>query len=442
MANYRRAKLAVDAFRGFTSRIVARPEPISRAYSTKSSTLASKPAKFSGFSPTYSILYKPIPQNQLSPFFGFAKRYYHVDRRQVQHFRQRGPRRWADWFKDPRRAFVTVVVGGGVFITVYFGNLETVPYTKRRHFVILSTNLERKLGEQQFEELKAGFKGKILPPIHPESVRVRLISKEIIDALKRGLRHDQGWTDMGYASEEVDPKFEGRGSESVQALMEGEEGKVEGNWSREDEILDDKWIEHCRKKGKDSGVKDATSHLVDLNWEVLVVDQPIVNAFCLPGGKIVVFTGLLKHFRSDAEIATIIGHEVGHAVARHSAEGITKNLWVAILQLLLYQLISPDFVNPLSNLFLRLPFSRRMELEADHIGLLLIASAGYDPRVAPTVYEKLGKLSGGDSALRDYLTTHPSGKKRAEMLARANIMEEALTIYRDVRAGRGVEGFL
>lgn len=87
-------------------------------------------------------------------------------------------------------------------------------------------------------------------------------------------------------------------------------------------------------------------------------------------------------------------------------------------------------------------FIHRMEIEADYIGLLLIASAGYDPRVAPKVYEKLGKITGGNSAIGDYLSTHPSGKKRAELLAQANIMEEAVTIYRDVRAGRGVEGFL
>lgn len=80
-------------------------------------------------------------------------------------------------------------------------------------------------------------------------------------------------------------------------------------------------------------------------------------------------------------------------------------------------------------------------MEADYIGLLLVASAGYDPRVAPRVYEKLGKLTG-DSKLRDYLSTHPSGKKRAQLLAQAKVMEEALNIYRDVLAGRGVEGFL
>lgn len=80
-------------------------------------------------------------------------------------------------------------------------------------------------------------------------------------------------------------------------------------------------------------------------------------------------------------------------------------------------------------------------MEADYIGLLLMASAGYDPRMAPTVYEKLGKVTG-DSALRDYLSTHPSGRKRAQLLAQAKVMEEALHIYMDERAGRGIEGFL
>lgn len=147
-------------------------------------------------------------------------------------------------------------------------------------------------------------------------------------------------------------------------------------------------------------------------------------------------------------------------------------MWFAIMQLILYQFVMPDLVNTMSTLLLRLPFSRRcvasfpsqycflsllsfkiswyenlailchrMEMEADYIGLLLMASAGYDPRIAPTVYERLGKVTG-DSALRDYLSTHPSGKKRAQLLAEAKVMEEALAIYREVRTGRGMEGFL
>lgn len=82
-------------------------------------------------------------------------------------------------------------------------------------------------------------------------------------------------------------------------------------------------------------------------------------------------------------------------------------------------------------------------MEADYVGLLLMASAGYDPRVAPTVYEKLGKLTDESALIKDYLSTHPSGKKRAQLLSRAQVMEEALTIYREVRSGRGtIEGFL
>ncbi|CAM8985577.1 unnamed protein product [Rhodiola kirilowii] len=77
-----------------------------------------------------------------------------------------------------------------------------------------------------------------------------------------------------------------------------------------------------------------------------------------------------------------------------------------------------------------------MEMEEDYIRLLLISSAGYDPRVVPKVYEKLDLVTG-DSALRDYLSTHPSGKKRAQLLAQAKVMEEALSIYHEV----AVEGF-
>lgn len=80
-------------------------------------------------------------------------------------------------------------------------------------------------------------------------------------------------------------------------------------------------------------------------------------------------------------------------------------------------------------------------MEADYIGLLLLAAAGYDPRVAPKVYEKLGQIAG-DSAMRDYLSTHPSGKKRAQLLSQAQVMEEALAIYRESVAGYGVGGFL
>ncbi|CAL5343907.1 unnamed protein product [Camellia sinensis] len=516
-------------------------------------------------------------QNQHNPFHAFPRRFYNADRYDVQHFKPRGPRKW---YNNPRTVFTVVLLSSGVIITVYFGNLETVPHTNRKHFVLLSRNLEKQIGEAQFKQIKAAFNGKILPAIHPESIRVRLISQDIIGALHRGLRIGEAWNDLGYASVN-DSISEIDGIEALVALSESKEGK----WYRDDEVLDDKWVQKSRKKGKERGSKPDTGHLEGLNWEVLVVDEPVVNAFCLPGGKIVVFTGLLQHFRTDPEIATIIGHEaglergiaaaagggwrrvwglgwwlrrvvklgVGHAVARHIAEGITKNLWFVMLQLILFQFIMPDLVYTMSTLFLKLPFSRReqssecvdkskktvnhkgnglpsqpldvsrrgmvfrnlqpsiiedtdmkqiydanvsarsppkadgeiscrmkksrgsvwdrlgkpckensfvndkavdahavdivekdqemMEMEADYIGLLLMSSAGYDPRVAPKVYEKLGMITG-NSKLRDYLSTHPSGKKRAVLLSQAKVMEEAMAIYREAILGQGVLGFL
>ncbi|GAV61853.1 Peptidase_M48 domain-containing protein [Cephalotus follicularis] len=449
----RRAKLALDTFRSFTSKVAPKApiqQPTSRRlYQTGSGSgsgsgsslvSAANRAKFSGYPSIYQKFTLPYGsyRNQFhNKFLNDAKRFYYVDRSRVRHFRQRGPQRW---FRNPRNVLIVVLVVSGGFITIYYGNLETVPYTNRKHFVLLSKAMERKIGEVQFNQMKASFKGKILPAIHPESLRVRLIAKDIIEALQRGLKHEHEWGDLGYASPDSHVLHEGARDATLLALTEGEE-KVEGLWSKEDEILDDKWVHQSRQKGKKRGAKADTSHLEGLNWEVLVVNEPVINAFCLPGGKIVVFTGLLEHFKSDAEVATILGHEVGHAVARHAAEMVTKNLWFAIIQLILYQFITPDVVYTMSNLLLRLPFSRKMEIEADYVGLLLMASAGYDPRVAPKVYEKLGKVTG-ESRLRDYLSTHPSGKKRAQLLAQAKVMEEALNIYREVSAGRGVAGFL
>ncbi|XP_010277452.1 PREDICTED: uncharacterized protein LOC104611885 [Nelumbo nucifera] len=449
MGSYRKAKFAINAFRDFASKVIARApirETTHGGLKQPTPSLLSgtnNKSRVSGFSVSSLISGKPKfyacgKKDLQDVYFNSGKRFYYVDRYQVQHFRPRGPRRW---FDNPRNVLVVVVVGTGVLVTVYYGNLETIPYTKRTHFVLLSKGIERQMGEAQFQQVKAAFKGKILPAIHPESVRVRLIAKDIIEALQRGLRHEQVWSDLGYASESTGMS-EKNAQDTLFALSSGPEGKLEEGWNREDEILDDKWVEKSRKKGQVLGSQPATQHLEGLNWEILVVDDSVVNAFCLPGGKIVVFTGLLNHFRSDAEIATILGHEVAHAVARHAAEGITKNLWFAIFQLILLQFVSmPDLVNTMSHLFFRLPFSRRMEMEADYIGLLLVASAGYDPRVAPKVYEKLGKVTG-ESSLRDYLSTHPSGRKRAQLLTQAKVMEEAMSIYREVRAGRGVEGFL
>lgn len=305
MGLFKRSKHFVDLFHKYTS-IITPNNPI------KQSIPKINPHNQSLSSVNNVRLYglSPISRNwgfehgSKKKELGFlvGKRYYYVDRRQVRHFRPRGPKRW---FENRRNIFIVTVLGGGVVITVYFGNLETIPYTKRTHFVLLSSRTEKSMGDSQFENIKTQFKGKILPAIHPDSIRVRLIAKEIIEALQRGLKKEQVWTDVDYSPDNVGGKEIG-GDQTLTVLLDS----AEGHWSKEDEVLDDKWVQQSRKKGEERGVKSSISHLEGLNWEILVVDEPVVNAFCLPGGKIVVFTGLLKYFQTNEEIATIIGHEV------------------------------------------------------------------------------------------------------------------------------------
>nr|XP_004506297.1 mitochondrial metalloendopeptidase OMA1-like [Cicer arietinum]XP_004506298.1 mitochondrial metalloendopeptidase OMA1-like [Cicer arietinum] len=104
-----------------------------------------------------------------------------------------------------------------------------------------------------------------------------------------------------------------------------------------------------------------------------------------------------------------------------------------VLHSLLNQFVKTDFVKAILP---RLPLNRRLEMEADYIGLLLMASAGYDPRMVPKVYEKIGKFDESESV--PTRATHPSGIKRAKALAQPKIMEEALIIYKNVKAGFGV----
>lgn len=253
----------------------------------------------------------PFPRSPHKAGFTGGRRSYYVDRYQVQHFRRRGAHRW---FENPRTVLLVVVVGTTGVLTIYYGNLETVPYTKRTHFVLLSPRVERQLGETQFEQLKAELKERILPPTHPDSIRVRLIAKDIVEALQRGLRQpERTWRDPEYTSGVAmvaEPAQEQWDPSRASGWDEEGGSRGEQRWTGKDEMLDDKWAQQSRKAGKVRGLQPATHHLEGLNWEVVVVRNPITNAMCLPGGKIIVFTGLLDHFRSDAEIATVIGHEV------------------------------------------------------------------------------------------------------------------------------------
>eukprot|EP00899_Mesostigma_viride_P016082 jgi/Mesvir1/24475/Mv21834-RA.2 len=148
-------------------------------------------------------------------------------------------------------------------------------------------------------------------------------------------------------------------------------------------------------------------HLKDMRWEFNVIQSKEANAFVLPGGKVVVFSSLLHAFNDD-ELAAVVAHEVGHAVARHNAESLTSRSLINLLKLVLFAVtgIHPGGVGTLLDIGLTLPFSRRQELEADLIGLLLMASACFNPYGAASAHKKLGKMAK-DPGVPSFLSTHP-----------------------------------
>jgi predicted Zn-dependent protease len=151
-------------------------------------------------------------------------------------------------------------------------------------------------------------------------------------------------------------------------------------------------------------------------WEVNVISSGDVNAFCMPGGKIAVYSGMLEKLKpSDDELAAIMGHEIAHALREHGRErlsqAVAQDIALNILQMTgVIRGTGVDRTQLLLSLTLNLPNSREHETEADRIGVELAARAGYDPRAAVTLWEKMGKLGGGQPP--QFLSTHPSHATR------------------------------
>jgi len=174
------------------------------------------------------------------------------------------------------------------------------------------------------------------------------------------------------------------------------------------------------------------------NWEYRVIKgDTVVNAFALPGGKIGVYTGMFRVANTDATLATVIGHEVAHVAANHGAErasaGILANLGAAGLQAALGSQ-NPAVMSAIMNAYGVgvnvggiLPFSRTQEAEADRIGLIYMAEAGYDPREAIAFWERMQSKSGGASGPPEFLSTHPSYGTRINNLKQW--LPEAMQYY-------------
>lgn len=162
-------------------------------------------------------------------------------------------------------------------------------------------------------------------------------------------------------------------------------------------------------------------------WEVIVIkDDKTMNAFALPGGKIAVYTGIFPVARTEAGLAAVLGHEVVHALARHGAERMSQGqLTNAALQVAGAAVGSSDggmmsqaamaALGAGAQVGVLLPFSRKHESEADYIGILLAADAGYDPRESVSLWERMGQLSGGGGP-SEFMSTHPSNQTRVDQL--------------------------
>lgn len=155
-------------------------------------------------------------------------------------------------------------------------------------------------------------------------------------------------------------------------------------------------------------------------WEVNVISAPDVNAWAMPGGKIAVYTGLIEKLRvTDDELAAVMGHEIAHALREHGRERasqqVAQNAVIGVGAALLgIGDAGAQLANIVADVTVGLPYSREFEREADRIGVELVARAGYDPRAAVTLWQKMGQ-SGG-STPPQFLSTHPSPESRMQDL--------------------------
>ena len=170
---------------------------------------------------------------------------------------------------------------------------------------------------------------------------------------------------------------------------------------------------------KSEGKKDPTSNFA---WEVVLVDnKEVKNAWCMPGGKMAVYSGILEIANNEDSLAALMGHEIAHAVARHGSERASQGLildlgTMAVEKLLIGRPLTGDsrkLYDYFTTFGVMLPFSRSHEAEADYLGLVFMHFAGYDLDESYKMWERMDKLNSGNRT-PEFLSTHPSSKTRIE----------------------------
>lgn len=213
---------------------------------------------------------------------------------------------------------------------------------------------------------------------------------------------------------------------------------------KEPAAKNEKAIELVRRVGQRIA---SVSNRPDFQWEFNVIESETQNAFCLPGGKVAVYTGILPVCESEAGLAVVMSHEVAHAIARHGGERMTQQMATNGVKTAGTYLMGQAKVEDQKQKMILtaygaaaeygviLPYSRKHELEADHIGVLLMAKAGYDPSEAPQFWERFSSAKQGGAPM-EFMSTHPSDATRASAL-RA-LLPEAMKAYDAAETKYGV----
>ncbi len=185
----------------------------------------------------------------------------------------------------------------------------------------------------------------------------------------------------------------------------------------------------------------ATTGRTDYQWQFTLFDSRQANAFCMPGGKVAVYTGILPIARDDAGLAAVLGHEVAHAIARHGGERVSQQLLVQVGLASTMAALSnrdPKTLQTVGALLgagaavgLLLPWNRAQESEADHLGLIYMAKAGYNPHAARDLWIRMAQASKGRGRPPEFLSTHPSEATRIKQIEAW--LPEAMQYYRPTR---------